>query len=190
MTHTQSHTTTMDATTTQRDIAEIKELLRELVLYAKLTPVSVENIVEDTDPKSLGKDLAILCYNVKFDDAKKLLDTYSNISVLEYYNGRTALMSAAMYNKIELMDSILRQNKECIDTVSMFDKYTALMYACVTKNAKAVEFLLKNGADYKIKTDEKYYGIENYDKARTAYEIAKIRGYVDVLNVFHECILE
>ena len=170
----------------EKDIAVIKRLLEEVLVYLKKNEAAHVNIAEriKKDEQAInlakiraahlavasydqaievGKQLTKLCYFACYDQAIEFVKSHENISIEQVsFNGFTPLIYASCYN-LELTKLLLQRGANVNargthgDSVLMI----AVQSNAILKN-EIVRLLLQSGADYKI----------HNGNGKTAYDLA------------------
>ena len=78
-----------------------------------------------------------------------MLDGGMPFDSVDWY-GRTALQSAAMYNRTDVMHELL-QRKADVNKRNRYDGLTALHWSAMNDRTDAIRLLLENGASTTIK---------------------------------------
>ena len=161
----------------EKDIAEIKRLLEEVVIYLK-NDTSHDILLpaknSETHPVELGKQLAKLCKQQKFPVAIDFLKKHENISLEEESdNGFMPLMYAVAYD-FDLTELLVQRGANI--NHQDLNGNTALMIAIQSTSyghiKRTIKLLLETGADYKIRNVE----------GKSAYEISN----AEVKKLFRE----
>jgi len=138
-------------------------ILSLLILVAAFNsqPVSAENNVEGSESSYQTPDIHTAIIAGDTEKVKQLIASGTDINVIEPGSGSTPLLTAAMFDRIEIAKMLLKAGASI--NAKNYDGSTALHTAAFFCRPDMVKLLLENGADKSIRNGSGATALESVE---------------------------